>query len=234
MLDAVITGGRTAAEESAIRSAARHLARFYSDSRPEPISGPAHCSLLADGVRRDVRDLSSARYGLPVRVVESLAGAELTFLEQCYPVFERRIHADRIVDGHGDLRPEHICLRPAPAIIDCLEFAKELRILDPADELAFLSLECERLGDARAGQWFLESYIHVTGDEPPASLIHFYRVYRALRRARIALAHLDDPRVPNPETFVERARRYLEMVEPVPVVSSAVVPSQLRVQQFRE
>jgi len=87
-----------------------------------------------------------------------------------------------------------------------------------------LALECERLGDARVGQWFLEAYSHVTGDEPPPLLLHFYRVYRALRRARIAVAHLDDPSVPNPETFAARARRYLQMVEPVPVVPAAAIP----------
>ena len=217
MLDAVIAGGRTMAEEPSIRAAARHLARFYATAPPEPLSALAHCSLLADGVRRDVQTLSSARYGLPVQRLESLARAELAYLERCYSVFEHRILTDRIVDGHGDLRPEHVCLRPAPAIIDCLEFAKELRIVDPADELAFLALECDRLGDARAGQWFQETYSHVTDDEPPESLIHFYRVYRALRRARIAAAHLDDPSVPNPKTFADRARQYLDMVEPVAI-----------------
>ena len=224
MLDAVVACGDATREEAAIRAAARHLASFYAEARPEPLSGPAHCKLLADGVSRDLRELSSARYGLPVVTVQALARAELAFLDHCSLMFERRIHADRIVDGHGDLRPEHICLHPTPAIIDCLEFDKALRVLDPADELAFLALECERLGDARVGQWFLEAYSHVTGDEPPPLLLHFYRVYRALRRARIAVAHLDDPSVPNPETFAARARRYLQMVEPVPVVPAAAIP----------
>ena len=52
-----------------------------------------------------------------------------------------------VVEAHGDLRPEHVCLLPEPQIIDCLEFSRDFRILDPADELAFLALECERLGD---------------------------------------------------------------------------------------
>jgi aminoglycoside phosphotransferase family enzyme len=222
MLDRVIVTGRAAGEEASIRAVARYLAGFYSAARPEPISGPKYCRFLADGVRHDRRELCSARYGLSCPTAEALARAQLAFLEQCAPVFERRVHAGRVVDGHGDLRPEHICLHPVPAIIDCLEFSKELRILDSADELAFLALECERLGDARVGQWFLETYSDVTGDVPPASLLHFYRVYRALRRARIAAAHLDDPSVADPEKFAARARRYLEMVEPVPVPATAI------------
>ncbi|MBZ5556196.1 MAG: hypothetical protein LAO77_02865 [Acidobacteriia bacterium] len=214
MLDAVITGGRAGDEESPIREAAHYLARFYAAAKPEPVDGPAHRRRLADGVRCDLRELCRTTYGLPARTVHALARAELAFLDANAPVFEQRLQQGRCVEGHGDLRPEHICLRPAPAIIDCLEFARDLRVLDPADELAFLALECERLGDARVGTWFLDVYSQVTGDRPQASLVHFYRVYRALRRARIAAAHLDDPSVAHPEVFIAKAKRYLDLVTP--------------------
>ncbi len=215
MLDVILAESRAAAEEAAIRAAAAHLARFYVDAPAEPVSGPAYCKRLADGISRDVRELSQPRYGLPRGRLEVLAEAQRAFLEKRAVVFERRIAAGRVVDGHGDLRPEHISVRPEPSIIDCLEFSKELRVVDPADELAFLALECERLGDARVGQWFLETYRSVTGDEPPAPLLHFYRVYRAFRRATLAVWHLDDPGVTDPERFAARARHYLDLVEPV-------------------
>ncbi len=215
MLDAVIQGGRAVADEAEIRAVAWHLAAFYRAAPPEPISGVAYREHLAQGVRDDLRELSPARFGLPRKRLRALAAAQLAFVDQCAPIFERRVNADHIVEGHGDLRPEHISLRPAPAVIDCLEFAKELRLQDPADELAFLALECDRLGEPRVGQWFLDVYTEVTGDAPPAPLLQFYRVYRALRRATIAVRHLDDPRVRDPGTFAARARRYLELVEPV-------------------
>jgi len=41
----------------------------------------------------------------------------------------------RIVAGHGDLRPEHVCLLAQLVVIDCLEFNREFRILDTVDEL---------------------------------------------------------------------------------------------------
>lgn len=217
MLDAIIAEGRAVARETEIRAAARHLASFYAGARPEPISGPAHCRQLAAGVRRDLGELTRLRYGLSRPRLEALAQAQLAFIETCAVLFERRIDAERVVDGHGDLRPEHICVHPEPVIIDCLEFAKELRVVDPVDELAFLALECERLGDRRVGDWFLETYCDVTGDDPPAALLHFYRVYRAFRRATLAVWHLDDPSVPDPERFAARAQRYLELVEPLTV-----------------
>ena len=158
-------------------------------------------------------ELLAGAHHLPREMAERAHAFQFQLLRLQPELFDERVTSGRIVEGHGDLRPEHVCVRPAPAIIDCLEFTKELRVVDPADELAFLSLECERLGDARVGRWFLETYRSVTSDEPPPSLLHFYRVYRALRRATLAAWHLDDPSVADPGRFAARARHYLELVE---------------------
>ena len=235
MLDALIEERRARGEEGNIRVVARYLARFFAAARPEAVSPRNYCTRLERGVREDVRALLAPRYGLSRARLETLARAQLQLLDRNPPLFERRVQAGRIVEGHGDLRPEHICVRGQGAIIDCLEFSRDLRVLDPLDELAFLALECERLGDARVGQWFLDEYSDVTGDEAPAALLHFYRVYRALRRANIAVRHLDDPTMRDPERFAARARQYLELVEPVTVGSeSKVSQANSRIQQIAQ
>jgi len=213
-LEAVIQCGRSLAEEGDIREAARQLSRFYAKAPAVRMSAAEHCSRLAAGVRSDLQQLSEPRYGLCGPKIDMLAGRQLAFLEQRRELFEQRVHDGRVIEGHGDLRPEHIWLDGEPAIIDCVEFDPALRTADPADELAFLVLECDRLGAPHVGRWFLEIYGEVTGDHPPAGLLHFYRVYRALRRATIAARHLDDPSVRDPERFLARAKRYLEMVDP--------------------
>jgi aminoglycoside phosphotransferase family enzyme len=78
--------------------------------------------------------------------------------------FTNAIKAGRIPEGHGDLRPEHICLKPDLAISDCLEFSRDLRIVDTADDLAFLALECERLGVIDLADLLLRSYNEISGD----------------------------------------------------------------------
>ena len=98
-----------------------------------------------------------------------------------------RATAGRIVEGHGDLRPEHIYLNDHPTVIDCIEFSEELRIVDIADELSFLEMECERLGDGGLGHSVLAEYQRVSGDHVPDSLLSFYRCYRAMVRAKVAL-----------------------------------------------
>ena len=145
-----------------------------------------------------------------------LTWASRAFLEKNAKCFSERIRDGRIVEGHGDLRPEHICLTPKPIVIDCLEFCQELRELDPADELAFLALECERLNQPCVGDWFRKAYEQKTGDRIPPPLLAFYRAYRILRRAKIAAWHLREPAIRDPARFAAKARRYLELANPSP------------------
>jgi aminoglycoside phosphotransferase family enzyme len=214
-LEAVLLAGHAAAEEAVIRGAAQHLARFYSGAAPERQQSVAFRARLADGVRGDQDVLLQSRYGLDTAKVTALAEAELDVLDRCAAGFDRRVEQGRIVEGHGDLRPEHLWLETSSPIIDCVEFDRALRVVDPADELAFLGLECDRLGSPDVGRWFLDTYIEVTADRPPEWLLAFYRVYRALRRATIAARHLDDPSVADAGRFRERARLYLAMAEPL-------------------
>ena len=123
----------------------------------------------------------------------------------------RRAQQARLVEGHGDLRPEHICLIAEPVVIDCLEFNRDLRILDPLDELAYLALECERLGAPALGARVLNYYIDVSGDRSEADLMRFYTVYRACLRATLAIWHTDDDTVDDHDKWRTRARDYLEL-----------------------
>jgi aminoglycoside phosphotransferase family enzyme len=209
MLDARILGGGL--REQDVRPVALHLARFYASARALALGAPAYLERLERGVQDDLRELLLPEFGLCPSRVRPLAERQLAFLAERPALFEERVRAGRIVEGHGDLRPEHVCLAPEPAVIDCLEFSFELRILDPADELAFLGLECERLGQACVGRWFLKAYADTSGDEPPEELLRFHRRYRAMRRATIAAWHLRDPSVNDHERWRERARCYLEL-----------------------
>jgi aminoglycoside phosphotransferase family enzyme len=128
-------------------------------------------------------------------------------------LLRERVRRGRIVEGHGDLKPEHVCLSDPPVIIDCLEFSRSLRLVDPFDELTFLTLECELLGGGWAGRHILKRCAEGLRDTPAPELLEFYWSYRACLRARIALAHLLDPHPRTPEKWVPLARRYLELAK---------------------
>ena len=80
-----------------------------------------------------------------------------------------RAAGGHVVDGHGDLRPEHVCLQQPPVVIDALEFNAALRAVDPFDELAFLVLECEIAGASWIGPRLLASCAAALRSAPPAA-----------------------------------------------------------------
>jgi predicted kinase len=57
--------------------------------------------------------------------------------------FENRVKQNRIVDGHGDVRCESVCIVDGIAIFDCIEFNDRFRCGDVAGEIAFLALELD-------------------------------------------------------------------------------------------
>jgi aminoglycoside phosphotransferase family enzyme len=113
-------------------------------------------------------------------------------------------------DGHGDLRPEHIALLDPPRVIDALEFDAALRAQDPFEELAFLALECERLGAAWIGPRLMAQWSATCREPAPGDLMPLYTARRALLRARLALAHLLEPDVRHTERWLPLARWYLQ------------------------
>lgn len=117
----------------------------------------------------------------------------------------------RIIEAHGDLRPEHIYLTDPPAIIDCLEFNRDLRLLDPFDDLSYLALECALLGDERLAAEVIDGYARLTGVRPPPLLLDFYRGYRATIRARLAIAHVFDWPRRDVRRWAARVRAYLDV-----------------------
>lgn len=125
-------------------------------------------------------------------------------------VLRARAVQRRIVDGHGDLRPEHVCLLRPPVVIDCLEFNAAFRQVDPLDELAFLALECELGGAAWIGLRLVAAYVAALDDRPDAALLPLYTAYRALLRARLAVAHLLEPQPRTPARWQPLARRYID------------------------
>jgi aminoglycoside phosphotransferase family enzyme len=211
MLDRAIAQGTLTPPQ--VRGLALFLAEFYRNAPPVVMTAQAYRTRLDAEIAANLRHLRDSAYDLPGGLVERLCRAQADFLAAHPALFDRRARNRRIIEAHGDLRPEHICLGPRPQIIDCLEFKREFRILDPADELSFLSLECARLGAANVEPLLFEVYREVTEDAPAAELIAFYKGYRACLRAKIAVWHLREPEVRTPEKWRALARTYLALAE---------------------
>ncbi len=114
-----------------------------------------------------------------MRRIRRIQHAQLRFLNIESDLIRNRAASGRVVEGHGDLRPDHIYLDGQPIVIDCIEFSDELRTLDIADELSFFSMECEHLGELEFGNTVIAEYQRDSGDRVSKSLLSFYRCYRA-------------------------------------------------------
>ncbi|MDQ2696664.1 MAG: hypothetical protein M3Z21_15075 [Pseudomonadota bacterium] len=172
-----------------IVAVARVLAEFYRRAPAADLAAAAYLERIRADLAAHRRELSAPERGLDAGQVHAVADALAAFLERNSDLFASRVAAGRVIEAHGDLRPEHVYLVHPPAIIDCLEFNRELRILDAADELAFLGMECERLDAPYIAGIVFDVYQEMTGDRPPAGLIHFYMGYRALLWATLAIRH---------------------------------------------
>ncbi len=212
MLDRMILDG-TLHEEDVNRLVSR-LVGFYQSEPPAIVDGVAFRTLLRRELEFNRRDLSGV--GNAAEVIDS----HFAFLEREADMLDERASAGHVVEGHGDLRPEHICLEPNPAIVDCLEFDSRLRTADAVDELAFLALQCERLGAAWVGAAIIDRYRTTTSDAAPAILISFYKSYRAAIWARLAIWRARDACDDSEPKWRARANQFLEL--------SAVYAGQMR------
>lgn len=86
------------------------------------------------------------------------------------------LHCGNILTDHGEVQA-----------FDCIEFDEALRWIDVIDDLAFahMDLAFRRRPDLAAR--LLNTYLEKTGDYPGLALLPYYRVHRALVRARVML-----------------------------------------------
>ncbi len=185
------------------------LANFYRRADRVTITASAHLVEWSRSLAYNRRVLLDSRFRLADGLVRKIDRVQRRFLAEHGKLLEDRIRRRAVVDGHGDLRPEHIWLGDPPRIIDCLEFNPVLRANDPFDEIAFLTLECERLGAPWASAYLYRRMMRALPLSPPAPLFLFYRSHRAMLRARLAIAHLLEPNPRTPEKWPVLARRYL-------------------------
>ena len=187
------------------------LRGFYKRARRVRRSGPAYVEAWRRSLVDNRTVLVEPALGLPRGLVHYVCRVQQRYLHEAGADLAARAKSGCIVDGHGDLRPEHIWLTDPVRIIDCLEFNALLRAVDPLDEVAFLSVECERLDHPEAGEYFRRRLGPPATDAALTSVYFFYRCHRATLRARLAIAHLLEPHPRTPDKWPRLARTYLRL-----------------------
>lgn len=211
MLDCLIAAH--AVTPADIQPAADKLIGFYRLCPSQHVAADRILARFRAEHEEDARLLATGHFALDAERTRNVLEMMEAAFRIAAPLIAARVTMGAYVEGHGDLRPEHVCLTGEPAFIDCLEFSPDLRIIDPFDEIAYLGLECERLGAAWIGEIFLNEARRRLATVAPPPLLWFYRAARALLRARLALAHLTEPDPRTPEKWEPRARHYIRLAE---------------------
>jgi aminoglycoside phosphotransferase family enzyme len=186
------------------------LVTFYKQAPTAPWSGPQYIQALRRSVLRCGEELTALPVEIDTSVSDRLVASQIGFIERHGAMLETRAENGHVIDCHGDLRPEHISLAEGCEIIDCIEFSDTLRLLDTAEELSFLALECDRLGRPDIGNQLIVEYQRESDDPIGTPLLDFYSSRQALNRAKLSAWHLEAPYFANSATqWIERTNWYL-------------------------
>ena len=127
-------------------------------------------------------------------------------------MFEARLHAGRVRECHGDLHLANLVLIDGvPQLFDAIEFNPALRWIDCVADSAFLVMDLEARGRADLAWRFLNAWLEHTGDYGGLQVLAYYRVYRALVRARVAGMRRAQAQGAARAASAQECQRYLEL-----------------------
>ncbi len=210
-LDQRIVAGRLSDDER--RRVVRALVETYTRLPPLPVRADEFRARVESHVKANWEELARVGDGLSHLQVERSQGGQWRWLRLFGQWLEDRARNGRVIDGHGDLRPDHIYLEDPPAIIDCVEFSADLRRVDTLDDLAFLAMDCQVIGELQLGENLVEQYRRVAGDEFPRRLFWFYVAYRASVRAKVHSLRAEQNGGRVDREAQQQAARYLQAAD---------------------
>ncbi|MFW2390447.1 MAG: AAA family ATPase, partial [Polyangiales bacterium] len=214
-----------------IDSLALRIAQFHGEARCDAeTSRYGQVSAIRHNVKENFEQTRHS-------IGEYLSAAQTTEIESWQlstlsdeSTFAARVAGNRVRDGHGDLRLEHVYIDPESSIsiIDCIEFNERFRFGDVCADVAFLSMDLAWHGRVDLAERLVARYAHEANDYELYSVLNFYESYRAFVRGKVAsLLAADQAASPEARERAHReARRYFLLAlafERPPLVSPQVV-----------
>ncbi len=135
-------------------------------------------------------------------------------LKRYSSLFEQRFVDGFVRECHGDLHTGNIAIiDDKPLLFDCIEFNDQFRCIDVMSEVAFLVMDLEMMDASKEAMDVLNTYLFRTGDYEGLTLLVFYKVYRAMVRAKVAILRLAQEGLSAADTLVALGnyRRYIKL-----------------------
>ncbi len=122
---------------------------------------------------------------IQLQALQAWANASFTRLQ---PLLNERKAGGFIRECHGDIHLGNATLIDGSVVIfDCIEFNEPFRMTDVYADIGFLAMDLEDRGLKSLSRRLISQYLELTGDYAGLELLNFYKAYRALVRAKIAL-----------------------------------------------
>jgi aminoglycoside phosphotransferase family enzyme/predicted kinase len=213
--------------DSAIDALADRLALFHDN---------AAVALVGGGFGSADRVVAPALANLQV-LEESSAQAELAPLrrwteataERLTPLFQRRLAAGQVREGHGDLHLGNMALLAGEIVVfDCLEFNADLRWIDPISDMAFLVMDLVQVGQPRLAAHLLNGWLAQNGDYGGLHLWRWYLTYRALVRAKVTALRLEQLQPPEIPASGPTLHLWAQLARYLALAQQSCAPASLR------
>lgn len=195
--DALLARGELTA--AALEAVARRAAAFHADASTETRATELGAK---EAVSFNVEENFAQTRGLVDRYLrpeehDEIVRWQRAVLRDRAALFEGRVAAGRVRDGHGDLRLEHVYVGAdgAVSILDCIEFNERFRVADVCADIAFLSMDLAAHGRVDLAEAFVAGYAREADDFDLYELLDFYESYRAYVRGKISAMVASDPSI---------------------------------------
>ncbi len=186
-------------KDEEIRSIARKIACFHKNARKTPEYGRIEVMKFnTDENFEQVKPFIGKT--ISAEDYEYIKEKTNSFYERYSYLFNKRISEGKIVDGHGDIRLEHVAfLDEGICIFDCIEFNERFRCGDMVNDMCFLSMELEFMDRRDLAKVYEETYFGETKDEEFYTVLPFFKTYRAFVRGKVYSFMLNDPHIKGEE-----------------------------------
>jgi aminoglycoside phosphotransferase family enzyme len=145
-LDQLLESGSATLDD--VRRIADHLAQFHANVSSDQAWNYGSAASVWQLVMGNLEEMVNLATDMVMPdQLELIRGFSRRFITAHWEFFNQRARNRRVRDGHGDLRGDAIyLLSDGIRIVDALEFSERLRYADVASEIAFLAMDCDRLG----------------------------------------------------------------------------------------
>jgi aminoglycoside phosphotransferase family enzyme/predicted kinase len=171
-----------------VRQLSQLLARFHHDAARAHSDAPwGSAAVVLERTEADLAEVASLAASEGKSAIRQLTGWHLRERNRLAAVFAERKAAGWIRECHGDLHAGNILtINGSVQVFDGIEFNDSMRWIDTAHDFAFAWMDLQHGGRNDLAARLLSCYLQSSGDYEALRVLPYYRVQRALVRAKVA------------------------------------------------